>query len=169
MDAIDFRVEDLPVEDHDVTSGHPLNREKRWVLDMQAGGRAWIDDLIQCRTYAGVLLGVPDDPVDAIVRAMRSVKHHFNFYDGPACVLPPRLHKGLRRVVNDGVEEFHAWRLLPSITSYALLTSTDLARDEDHSSVVVIWFQDAFGLPDDAVIAQMRAIDWRRYAVDWGW
>jgi hypothetical protein len=83
--------------------------------------------------------------------------------------LPPKLHKGRRRVLKDGVEEFRDWQLLPGVTSYALLTSSDLAEDDSSSSVVVIWYQDRFGLPDEDVVAQMRAIRWRRLAFDWGW
>jgi hypothetical protein len=37
------------------------------------------------------------------------------------------------------------------------------------SSVAVIWYQDVFGMPDEAVMAQMRAIDWRRHAQPWDW
>ncbi len=169
MKILRFQVEDMPVVDHGVTSGHPLSRDEGFYLKMDAGGSAWLDKLIQSRTYAGVLLGVPDDPVEKFMEAMRRVKDYFAFYDGIACVLPPKLHMGRRRVLKDGVEEFRDWRLLPGVTCYALLTSSDLAQDDSSSSVVVIWYQDAFGLPDEEVLAQMRAIPWRRHAFDWSW
>ena len=169
MEILGFQVRDLPVIDHSITSDHPLSRDEGFYLKMDAGGNAWLDELVQSRTYSGVLLGVPDDPVEKFMEAMRMVKNHFSFYEGIACVLPPKLHKGRRRVLKDGVEELRDWQLLPSVTSYALLTSSDLAEDDSSSSVVVIWYQDRFGLPDVDVVAQMRAIRWRRHAFDWGW
>ena len=169
MQILGFKQQELPVLDHGTTSGHPLSRDEGFNLKMDSGGNAWLEKLVQSRTYAGVLLGVPDDPVEQFMGAMRCVKDYFAFYEGIACVLPPRLHKGRRRVLQDGVEEFRDWQLLPGVTCHALLTSSDLAQDDSSSSVVVIWYQDGFGLPDQGVLAQMRSIRWRRHAFDWGW
>ena len=169
MKILGFQVQDLPVIDHGITSGHPLSKDEGFYLKMDAGGNARLDKLVQSRTYAGVLLGVPDDPVEKFMEAMRLVKDYFAFYQGISCVLPPKLRRGRRRVLKDGVEELRDWQLLPGVTCHALLTSSELARDDSSSSVVVIWYQDRFGLPDEGVVAQMRAIRWRRHAFDWGW
>ena len=43
-------------------------------------------------------------------------------------------------------------------------------EDDDGSRVVVIWFQDKFGIDvDDHTRGQLRAIDWERYAEGWSW
>lgn len=42
--------------------------------------------------------------------------------------------------------------------------------DTDGSSLVVLWFQGAFGLPAEGIVMeQLRTLDWERLATDWSW
>lgn len=166
-----FRLGDLPVVDHGITVGHPVSRDQRFGIRFDRGHAAWLDDLFQYRTYSGVLLGVPDDPERQFESAMDRVKILFSFYEATPCLLPPTLHKGRRRVraSENAVERLEDWSLLPFVTSIALLTTIEPEGPDTLSSVAVIWYQDKFGMPDEAVLAQMRAIDWRRHAQPWDW
>ena len=166
-----FRLADLPVEDHGITVGHPLSRDERFAVRFDNGRAAWLEKLFQFRTYAGVLAGVPDDPEQQFESAMEWVKSLFTFYMATPCVLPPKLHAGRRRVrSSEGApERFDDWSLLPFVTSIGLLTAVEPEGRETVSSVAVIWYQDNFGMPADAVLAQMRAIDWQRHTQPWDW
>ena len=101
--------------------------------------------------------------------ALRQAKRLFSFYDTTPCFLPPTIHAGRRGIVREGVESISDWKLLPAITSIALLTSQQLARDDNNSSVAVIWYQNWFGMPDEMTLAQMREIKWRRHTHDLSW
>lgn len=58
---------------------------------------------------------------------------------------------------------------LPRIASIALLRSYKEARDPSccFSSLVVVWFQDAFGNPDDIILHQIAELEWNVLAFDW--
>lgn len=95
----------------------------------------------------------------------------FPFYEATPCLLPPKLHKGQQRVRSskDADARIENWTLLPFVTSTAIFTILKAEDADPPLSVAVIWYQDAFGMPGEEVLAQMRAIDWRKHAQAWDW
>lgn len=61
-----------------------------------------------------------------------------------------------------------AWGL-PRVASIANFLVVGGARDrsESFSSMVVIWFQEGFGNPNQDILRQIAAIDWDALAHDW--
>jgi hypothetical protein len=58
---------------------------------------------------------------------------------------------------------------IPKITCVAQFDSFDPARDKlmDASTLPIVWFQSDFAFPiDEAIEAQIRSLDWEKYASD---
>jgi hypothetical protein len=123
--------------------------------------------LSQFRTYSGVLAGFPD-------RAMTQRRIEYLLDEGKGLavtgsspyLIPPNLVT--RDVVRRG--ETRVEERLPPVACLARFDSGELATDSDpYSSLVVAWFQDAFGLPNEGVLEEIRRIDWERHAAAWCW
>jgi hypothetical protein len=86
-------------------------------------------------------------------------------------VLEPLFHTGqVTRKKRDGGEIQVPWLKLPEVCAVAEFDSNISARDEYeiYSSVLAIWFQDHYGLPDDArTLEQLGNLNWEKYGHDW--
>ena len=157
--------QELPVSEEAAATEAPARASLPFSINLGNGGHAWLDDLIQTRTYSGQLLGMPlSDPTREFLSALRAIGCHFQFYAAAPCILAPTM----RRQKQDAKDQDPVRRFrLPHLRSIALFTSADLVKEEAYSSVAVIWYQDGFGLPDDHVVTQLRDIDWGAHAVEW--
>ncbi len=129
-----------------------------------------LDDIFQYRTHSGQLLGLPIFHEENISGAVDYARTIFPNHKSPPFVVPPTMHRGTRRRIRNGVEKFEDWRILPPITSFGMFTATRPARDTDepYSSVLLIWYQDKFGLPDDPRTLKLIAeLDWESFAHGW--
>lgn len=167
-----FELTDLPAVEH----GHvmrPLSIGTGFVVETDGGEFLRLDRLFQYRTYGGVLNGLPFDPMFNIESAIDYARSRFPDRTAPPCVLPPRLNRGHRRYKrHTGEEELEHWTLLPCCTSFGEFTASRKARnadpDSDCSSVLLIWYQDSYGLPqDEHTLRAMATLDWEAFAHSW--
>ena len=66
----------------------------------------------------------------------------------------------------------HTGPHLPAVTCIGEFHSGEFAKpdSEPYSSLVVVWFQDAFSpAVSETVVAQIEALDWEKLARDWIW
>ncbi len=67
------------------------------------------------------------------------------------------------------VDPFGPYEALPPVLSLAVFDSIAVGPDEACSSVLVVWYQDQFGLPALSILEQLRKLDWAVHARDWTW
>lgn len=149
-------------------------RTEEWPLTLASGRVVRLDRLHQQDTARGWLCGPPfqhvrEQQVEAAVVAARRV---FELREEePVHLVPPILYRYTSqlppRIAPSTVIEVLA---LPPVCALAQFRSDSPVRDTDHvySSLVVVWFQERFGLPEDAhVLEMLRAMPWDELAGDW--
>ena len=148
--SMPFEIADLPVIDHG-DFNRPLSIGDGFSIETSAGDTLRLDDIFQYRTHGGVLNGIPFNPEFNIESAVNHVATIFPNHQALPRVIPPRMHRGRRNYTREGIEHAEDWCILPSCTSFACFTASRPARDADDtfSSIVLIWYQDRFGLPED--------------------
>lgn len=144
------------------------------LLTTTAGRRLYVERLLQVPTYHGLLEGVPTSARNErwIAGCLERVSQELHSGHA-ALVIPPvpqpiELPEQPRRLIErGGVRAEH----IPTVTCMAVLESfepTSAEPDEMHSSLGVLWFQEALAMPiDPAVEAALKAIDWDAHA--WAW
>jgi hypothetical protein len=124
--------------------------------------------LSQWRTYEGLLAGIPDKEMNR--RYIADLVDEARSLAVAGCdvflIEPIAKVRELQRRGEKVVEE-----KLPAIACAARFDSGELtASGEPYSSLVVAWFQEAFGLPTDpGILGQIAAIDWERHSGEWNW
>ncbi len=146
--------------------GHPAGRDS-WPVELLSGRSIGLDEFHQFNLYAGMLAGIPADTArfaaDAVKEANRLIPQQL-----PMLMLQPMFREfdSPKHPGNSG----NKIRVLPPVASVAVFVSSTLesAPDNSYSSIKVIWFQEAYGLPSDPyILGQLRAIDWEREALSW--
>lgn len=121
---------------------------------LKTGREVQLVELRQSKTYGGLLEGQPT--IERDERYLRLLSHGSNGLEGIArTIVPPR--------------ETVDYLPLPTITSIGLFVSYDPARNHafDCSQLVVVWFQDDFGIADDGILNNLLTnIDWNSLATD---
>jgi hypothetical protein len=147
-----------------------------WRLTLASGRTIRLTSLKQGGTYAGVLCGSPrKDPTfnDRIVKgAIDYAARVLGCAVTEIAVLAPRLLRLAEAKEQQGQEPASAAiDFLPPVCTLAQFDSSPVADgDADWSSLVVLWFQDTYGLPEAGhVTDQLRALDWDRLAEDQSW
>ena len=166
-----FAIDGLPSVEH-AGYGRPWAIGKGFVVKTNDGDKLFLANLFQYRTNAGVLAGFPSVREDNFLWAVEYARAKFPDHDAPPFVVPPTLHRGRARSVRDCIESFEDWCVLPPITSFGVFTADREAKgsDEANSSVLLIWYQDNWGVPDDPRTLRLIAeLDWDKYAHNWGW
>ena len=138
-------------------------------LALKSGRKITLGTLRQSRTYAGMLAGYPhkranDRTIEQILAEAQKLTVD---QSRPLLIDPVIVVRGGAPIAGIGHEE-----RLPEVVCVAGFESDALAKpgSEPYSSLIVVWFQDEFGLPTDAhILNQLRAIDWERRAIDWCW
>lgn len=125
-------------------------------LDLQ-----WIR---QHRVYEGLLEGLPTEAMNR--RHIEHVLQQAKSAEGAPHLIEPIQ----RPIPYDGVYPFGMPMALPEVAVIAHFRSLAPARDAhaDGSSLVVVWFQDAFALPiAPEVVARLMELPWEALAHDW--
>lgn len=166
-----FRIEELPAIDHGGLR-RPLSLGEGFTIKTLAGDTLYLHSMFQYSTYAGVLNGIPFDPGSHIERDIDYVATVFPNHAAPPYVVPPRMHRGRRVTQREDFEDIEDWCILPRCTTFGCFDTSRLARnaDEDNcsSSIVLIWYQDKFGIPDDAhTLQHITELDWDEFAHNW--
>ena len=151
--------------------GYPaISSTSAWTAVLDGGREIKLTALHQYATYAGVLAGVPtSDEVRAwpIEGAIRQAENLFAFEPWKIAVLAPELLVSV--VSSPSHPEGMPVEFLPPVCSIGTFESTVPVDDPeaDGSELVAVWFQRAFGPPDDRqVIAAIRKLDWEQFACD---
>lgn len=161
-----FKMEDLPAVDHG-RFNQPLSLGEGFKVHQAVGDTLFLRDIHQYGTNGGLLLGVPKYPEFELESVVDYASRLFPYHDAPPYVVPPTIHRGVRIRVRDGVEDSDEWAMLPPVTSIGVFGTSRPATDSDeaYSSVILIWFQDKYGLPDDpATLRHIEGIGWEPFA-----
>lgn len=145
---------------------HPAGCDA-WPVELLSGRKIALNEFHQFNLYAGMLAGIPADTArfaaDAVKEANRLIQRQL-----PTLMLLPMLREfDSPKYRNKPGEKL---RVLPPIASVAVFVSSTLesAPDDLYSSLKVIWFQDAYGLPSDShILGQLRGIEWENEALSW--
>jgi hypothetical protein len=133
----------------------------QWDIRLNSGRQVYVAEWRQYGIYQGMLCGFPRNVAWFLRQAKKEAERTTG--DGPIAFLEPTLRK--IPVRNDEWAD-----MLPPICTIARLDS-GAARGSDEgcfSSLVVVWFQERFGLPyDEDVLDQLRALDWENRAMAW--
>jgi hypothetical protein len=123
---------------------------------LQDGRLIKLSHLYQFNIYSGLLCGLPLEPETYLQETIDIAQTHFPNHKMAPVVLEPIFQT--------------ADRILPSICTIAEFNSDKPARNlnEFASSALAIWFQDHYGLLEDArTLEQLSAIDWKIHGYDW--
>ena len=144
-------------------------RETPLKLTLNSGRVISLGVLCQDRTYEGHLAGYPHKRMnDETIERLLAKAPKLTSDQGKPLLIDPVISvrdRGARAIM--GPEE-----RLPEVACVARFDSNALAKigSEPYSSLTIVWFQEAFGVPTDAtILEQIRAIDWEDRATDWCW
>ena len=165
---IPFDWHDLPRIDWPYGKTHAKSFDG-WNIPQPDGREISVNAFHQEFIYAGHLLGALDLPPKYFIEAIERFERLFPNEKSAPVILPPTLYQGRKERVTDGKDASYDWLTLPRVRCIAELFSTTSARDEHEpfSSLIVIWFQDHYGMPDAGVQKQLVGLDWRAVANDW--
>lgn len=181
MIDLPFSWDDLPRVSLGLDGHRTRAHTEDWKIQLVSGREVVLDSLHQFKTYAKVLCGLPTHSYyheRQIVSAMEEAKRIFFSEVRPPWILAPRMQRAT--VVNRGADEIERRTghrppeqmevdFLPPVCSIGLFSSATPARDpgDAASSLLVIWFQDSFGLPDALAAEQLPELPWEERAWDW--
>lgn len=169
-EAIRFNWRNSPRIDHGASPRHPGIEPRPMEISFQVGRLAKLSALYQFNIYGGLLSEFLFDPEYDLLQAIDVAENQFPSHKMPPVVLEPRFHAGQIVRVGMGQEVLVPWLKLPSICTIAEFTSDKPSRSSNEigSSVLVIWFQDHYGLPEEErTLEQLSALDWKTLAQDW--
>ena len=143
-----------------------------WGLPRADGRDVALESLRQFYIYAGDLLGGMHHPRDKVAQVVATAKQQVPWCKAePVVLLPMLLEYSLPRMPPRLLprKEDIGPVTLPRVASIALLRSHREARDPSCccSSLIVVWFQDRFGDPEESILQQIAALDWNALAFDW--
>jgi len=154
-------------------------KTERWNTQLALGREISLVALYQSHTYGGVLCGLPrndslnESPIKA---ATERAAQLFSLGGDRPVILPPLMQRVTvlnRRAAesdtNDSEPKSSEVDFLPPVVSIGSFDSSP-ARDhgESNSSLVVIWFQNAFGPPEVGHVArEFSNLQWDKLAIDW--
>lgn len=159
-----FTLGELPEIDLGVCTTHPVDNAHKPTFQLSDGRVIVLTDLHQSMSYEGCLAGIPH-PYFAFMAALDRVRTDFPWYDAEPVVLPPVKYIG-SYVKGDYRKD---WMTVPLVCSIGCFTSDSPARDrtKDNSNLVVIWFQNRFGLDFDVrTVNQIQGLNWKVIAWD---
>lgn len=168
---MEFEWDHLPRRPIEPAPQHPKTHP-RWGLPRADGREVFLEALHQYYIYRGHLMGFVHPPAQAINEAIANAKKQYSWVGSEPVLVEPVLleysilHTPWRKDPN--AQNFRPVTL-PRVASIGLFFSGQFARDdqESFSSLVVIWFQEGFGNPDEETLRQIAALDWNALAYDW--
>lgn len=139
----------------------------RHEIQLDSGRRIRLTALDQWGTYAGLLEGLPTREMNAriIQETLEGARRRWHF--------PPYLIQPAEKPIEIVRSyPFGTPASIPEITCVAHFDCFDKVRDPnlDGSTLPLVWFQADFAFPiEEAIQTQIRALDWDRYATDFGY
>lgn len=130
-------------------------------LVVEGNRKVEISELIQWRTYAGVIEGIPGPELNTLImeKAIKNAKREFNF-DAVVLIQPKETP------IEGWLFQEDAPVKLPVITCIAKLKDHAHYADGDYGCLGIVWFQDDFAFPiDEAVQKELIKIQFSRLAV----
>lgn len=171
LQSLKFDWRNSPRINHGLIVSHPISGPVTLEFTLPTGRLIKLKRLYQFDVYGGMLAGMPSDPERHFIQAVKAAKQHFPDHGMMPVVLEPLFHTGqVTRKKRDGSEIQVPWLKLPEVCTVAEFDSNEPARDEYevYSSVLAIWFQDHYGLPDDVrTLEQLSHLDWVEHGYDW--
>jgi len=180
MIELHFAWDDLPRVHLGVDAHRTRSRTEDWNITLLDGREIRLDSLHQFKTYEGVLCGLPVHPYyneRELSAAIRKAKHIFKAEAQTPWIVPPEMQRVT--VVNRALDEIEKRTgrrpparqevdFLPPVCSIGLFSSEVITNEVygSRSELIVIWFQDAFGLPDSDESGRLREIPWANCAWD---
>ncbi len=165
---LDFDWTTAPRVDHGEVAGNPLGVQQPFSIELRNGRTIELREWHQYETYAGALAGVPPTPEGQLIAALKTARRVFPEFDGQPVVLEPVFHGG--QIPRSPKNALYPIIWLPAVTTVARFESDAAASDPDepYSTLVIAWFQDAFGLPKEPrTLDQLARIDWDSSASGW--
>lgn len=168
---IPFDWRDVPATQLGECQSGALTSPETWVVTLTTGRRITLKSFYQDLTYDGYMEGFPPNPDIELRAAYRKAVSLFPYFKKTPVMLRPILYQGQMRLFDKGTEShLEGWQCLAKIRTIAEFVSDRPARDNDemYSSLVVVWFQDAIGLPKEfQVLRELKWLDWNQCAWDW--
>ena len=134
-----------------------------------------LEVLHQSQTYRGLLEGVPSSEMNnaTIEHSLREAQAQCTD-DGKPLLIPPE-RRGYLRTPGDmdrasaNPNRHPEW--LPLVQCWGTFTSVFPARDKnmDGSVLVIVWYQDSFGLPTEDVLRKIKSVNWDSSAADFSY
>lgn len=140
-------------------------------IELSTGRLIYGTSLQQNLTYEGLIEGYPNSRVNQ--ELLDSLEQRLRQQSSAYHIVPASPRKYLRRPGDldriISMDPPFEVACLPRVTSVARFEcSAGLTDNPDYNSeLTVSWFQDEFGLPTEAVEAQLRALDWEQLARDY--
>lgn len=158
----------------------------QFVFYLQDGRPVLLDEIVQFRTYRGLLLGLPrEERASSLMdQAAGYAQAHFGSEPVPQ-VIPPELVEYEQVTTSSHLDKSGAWvrtderphmqrgKRLPLVTCMASLECPVPIKTPESigvfmkSRATVVWFQEKFGLPaHDRILQCFRNLDWEKIAAD---
>ena len=138
-------------------------------ITLESGRTIEVYSINQEQTYAALYEGVPrKSNNDHTIEGCR--REAVEKYGQNVIVIDPVRTPGSSSFPDPRADQLWGPReSLPAVTCYCLFQSDPLRNErEDHSLLLIVWFQDTFAFPIDAgVLARIRKVDWEASAVNW--
>lgn len=171
--VLPFAWKDLPHEPVGPYGYRARAGKAAWSLTLTTGRVIRLVSIRQIGTHAGVLCGSPrsyPEFNDHLVKsAIGYLAQDLKCEKAEIAVLPPLLLRAIEKkpAREPGPEEI-AVDYLPPVRTLAMFDSSPVSDpDAMFSTLPVLWFQNAYGLPEAGhVTEQLRALDWDRLAQD---
>jgi hypothetical protein len=131
---------------------------------LESGRKIRLRAIDQWETYSGLLEGVPTHEMNEriIKRALEAAEQRWHFE--PFLIRPEEASIDIGREYPFGTPAS-----IPGIVCMAIFDCFETARDKskDGSTLPVVWFQTDFAFPiDEAIQAQIKSLDWEKFASD---
>jgi hypothetical protein len=171
--VLPFDWKNLPHEPVGLNGYRPRAAKAAWSLALTTGRVIRLVSIRQIGTHAGVLCGGPRSIPEFNDRLVKSASGYLaqeiECEKAEIAVLPPALLRAIEKkpTREPGPEEI-AVDYLPPVRTLAMFDSSPVSDpDAMFSTLPVLWYQNAYGLPEAGhVTEQLRALDWDRLARD---
>ena len=159
-----------PRQDHGEIAINPLGSPQGLSVTLLDGRVIALREWHQYAVYEGTLCGVPPDPEDNLIAALKAAQRIFPSCGDRPVMLEPCIHTATFETSPKKKPFPYPLVWLPKVCTIARFESAAPARESAHvySSLVVVWFQDDYGLPNDRhAFEQLRRLDWLANATDY--
>jgi hypothetical protein len=133
-----------------------------YTIKLNSGTGIWLNSIYQTYTYAGLMVGIPNEYYNKIMIERAGEHTHWPEVADPA-VLPPQQTPLPQDEVPDGFPaRLGRPSRLPHVFCMALFHGVGReGRDEHLTAMAIHWWQDKLAMPiSDEVIEQIRNLDW---------